>query len=181
MNIPTFLTALRIVGVLAFAVVLVWPFGAHRWLAFAIFVVAALTDWFDGYLARKLNQTTAFGRMLDSIADKMLVSVGLLMLCAEGSITGVHALAAALIVVRETWIAGLREHLAGHEVVLPPSLLAKWKTTFQLIALGALILAGAVPQFPFVQMVGIITLWAAAILTLVTGWDYLRVGISHMD
>jgi CDP-diacylglycerol--glycerol-3-phosphate 3-phosphatidyltransferase/cardiolipin synthase len=86
-----------------------------------------------------------------------------------------------IILLREIAVSGLREFLAGLQVSVPVSRLAKWKTTLQIIALGALILAGAVPHLPFVQTVGIVTLWAAAMLTLVTGWDYLRVGIKHMD
>ncbi|MGE4324410.1 MAG: CDP-alcohol phosphatidyltransferase family protein, partial [Sphingobium sp.] len=96
-------------------------------------------------------------------------------------ISGIHVVAAMIILLREIAVSGLREFLAGLQVSVPVSRLAKWKTTFQLVALGALILAGAVPHFPIVQMVGIATLWAAAILTLITGWDYLRVGVRHMD
>ena len=86
-----------------------------------------------------------------------------------------------MILLREIAVSGLREFLAGLQVSVPVSKLAKWKTTFQLVALGALILGGAVPQFPWVHDVGLLCLWTAAILTLVTGWDYLRVGIKHMD
>ena len=103
------------------------------------------------------------------------------MLSATRDIAGIHIVAAMIILLREIAVSGLREFLAGIQVSVPVSRLAKWKTTFQIIALGALILAGAVPQFPFVQAVGIVTLWAAALLTLITGWDYLRVGIKHMD
>ncbi|RAI03851.1 CDP-diacylglycerol--glycerol-3-phosphate 3-phosphatidyltransferase [Acuticoccus sediminis] len=173
MNLPTILTSFRCLAVLAIAVVLVWPFGEHRVLALILFVVAAATDWLDGYLARALNQITSFGRMLDSIADKMLVSVTLLMLCAEGSITGLHALAAALILTRETAIAGLREHLASQEVVVPASMLAKWKTTVQLVALAVLIAAPIMPFPVIAKSAGLAILWVAMVMTVVSGAQYV--------
>ena len=173
MNLPTLLTWFRCIAVLAVAVTLAWPFGPHRGLALTLFVLAAVTDWLDGYLARTLNQTTAFGRMLDSIADKMLVSVTLLMLCAEGSIHGVHALAAALILTRETAIAGLREHLASKEVVVPASMLAKWKTTVQLVALAVLIAAPLVPFPVIANWAGLAILWVATVMTVVSGAQYV--------
>jgi CDP-diacylglycerol--glycerol-3-phosphate 3-phosphatidyltransferase/cardiolipin synthase len=103
------------------------------------------------------------------------------MLAATRDIKGIHIIAAIIILLREIAVSGLREFLAGLQVSVPVSALAKWKTTLQLVALGALILAGAVPQYLFVAQFGLIALWFAAILTLITGWDYLRVGIKHMD
>jgi len=100
---------------------------------------------------------------------------------AEPVIHGLHLIPALVILLREIIVSGLREFLASLQVSVPVSALAKWKTTFQLVALGALILAGALPQWPWVHLVGLVSLWAAAALTLVTGWDYLRVGLKHMD
>ena len=186
LTLPNLLTLSRIVTV-PLLVALLWPAeqGA-RWtngyaLAFALYCLMGITDYFDGYLARAKGTVSKLGIFLDPIADKIMVGAVILMLSATRDIAGPHIVAAMVILLREIAVSGLREFLAGLQVSVPVSRLAKWKTTFQIIALGALILAGAVPHFPFVQAVGIVTLWAAALLTLVTGWDYLRVGLKHMD
>ena len=191
LTLPNLLTLSRILTV-PLLVALLWPDevagvgqGA-RWitgyaLAFGLYCLMGITDYFDGYLARAQGTVSKLGVFLDPIADKIMVGAVILMLAATRDIAGPHLIAAMIILLREIAVSGLREFLAGLQVSVPVSALAKWKTTFQLIALGALILAGAVPQFPFVQMVGLFTLWGAAILTLITGWDYLRVGIRHMD
>lgn len=170
--IPNVLTVIRCVGVLAVAVLLVPPVGPHLWAALVVFAGAAATDWFDGYLARRWNQTTAFGRMLDSIADKLLVGVTLMMLCALGIIEGVHALAAALILTREIAISGLREHLGAKAIVMPPSLLGKWKATVQLIALAALIAAPLTPLPQVAKVAGLALLWGAMVMTVISGVQY---------
>ena len=186
LTLPNLLTLSRIVTV-PLLVALLWPaeMGA-RWttgyaLAFVLYCLMGVTDYFDGYLARAQGTVSKLGVFLDPIADKIMVGAVILMLSATRDITGPHIIAAMVILLREIAVSGLREFLAGLQVSMPVSQLAKWKTTCQIVALGALILAGAVPHFAFVQMVGIVTLWAAAILTLITGWDYLRVGIRHMD
>ncbi|BBC99070.1 MULTISPECIES: CDP-diacylglycerol--glycerol-3-phosphate 3-phosphatidyltransferase [Sphingobium] len=186
LTLPNLLTLSRIFTV-PLLVALLWPaeLGA-RWttgyaLAFGLYCLMGITDYFDGYLARAQGTVSKLGVFLDPIADKIMVGAVILMLAATRDIAGIHIAAAMIILLREIAVSGLREFLAGLQVSVPVSRLAKWKTTFQIIALGALILAGAVPHFPFVQLVGIATLWAAAILTLITGWDYLRVGIKHMD
>ena len=187
LSLPNILTLSRIFAIPLLAYFLWWPGWATGFLvAFVLYCLMGITDYFDGYLARASGAVSKLGIFLDPIADKIMVAAVILVLAAQGVLRGpyvgdMHVIAGLIILVREIAVSGLREFLAGLQVSVPVSRLAKWKTTFQLIALGALILAGAVPQFPFVQMVGIITLWAAAILTLVTGWDYLRVGISHMD
>ncbi|MDX3900308.1 MAG: CDP-diacylglycerol--glycerol-3-phosphate 3-phosphatidyltransferase [Sphingobium sp.] len=186
LTLPNLLTLSRIVTV-PLLVGLLWPeANGIRWttgyaLAFALYCLMGVTDYFDGYLARAQGAVSKLGVFLDPIADKIMVGAVILMLGVTRDIAGIHVVAAMIILVREIAVSGLREFLAGLQVSVPVSKLAKWKTTFQIVALGALILAGAVPQWPFVQMVGIVTLWAAAILTLITGWDYLRVGIRHMD
>ena len=186
LTLPNLLTLSRIVTV-PLLVALLWPaeMGA-RWttgyaLAFGLYCLMGVTDYFDGYLARAQGTVSKLGVFLDPIADKIMVGAVILMLAATRDIAGPHIIAAMVILLREIAVSGLREFLAGLQVSMPVSRLAKWKTTCQIVALGALILAGAVPHLLFVQTVGIVTLWVAAILTLMTGWDYLRVGIRHMD
>ena len=189
LSLPNILTLSRILTV-PILLALRWPGareGTHQpaplyyALAFVLYCLMGITDYFDGYVARARGTVSRLGAFLDPIADKIMIAAVILLLVFTRDITGVHVIAALVILLREIAVSGLREFLAGLQVSVPVSKLAKWKTTFQIIALGALILAGAVPQFPFVQAVGLVTLWAAAILTLITGWDYLRVGLKHMD
>jgi len=186
LTLPNILTLSRIFAV-PLLVALLWPVEqGHQWrtgyaLAFALYCLMGITDYFDGYLARAQGTVSKLGVFLDPIADKVMVGAVILMLAATHDINGIHIIAALIILLREIAVSGLREFLAGLQVSVPVSRLAKWKTTLQLIALGALILGGALPRWPFVHEVGLGTLWAAAMLTLLTGWDYLRVGIRHMD
>lgn len=154
-----------------------------RWTALAIFAVASITDFFDGYLARALNQTSNIGRMLDPIADKLLVSVCLLLLAADtdGIIAGWTLWAAIIILCREILVSGLREYLAELKVSVPVTLLAKWKTAVQMTAI-AFLLAGPAGDkiLPYITETGIVLLWIAAVITLVTGYDYFRVGLKHI-
>jgi CDP-diacylglycerol--glycerol-3-phosphate 3-phosphatidyltransferase/cardiolipin synthase len=151
-----------------------------RWLAFAIFVTACLTDWLDGYLARIWAQQSNLGRMLDPIADKLLVGATLLMLVYAGTIGGWSIWAALIILAREILVSGLREFLAELNVKVHVTQLAKWKTAMQFIAL-ALLLAGPAAEavLPGTTIAGVVLLWIAALLTLVTGYDYLKAGIRH--
>lgn len=152
-----------------------------RWLALSIFVVASVTDWLDGYLARKWQQTSNIGRMLDPIADKLLVSVVLLLLAAEGTIAGWSLWAAIIILCREILVSGLREYLAALKVSVPVSQMAKWKTTAQMIAIGFLLAGPAGDKLlPFVTITGHALLWISAVLTLYTGYDYFRAGLRHI-
>lgn len=152
-----------------------------RWSALAIFIVASVTDFFDGYLARKWQQTSNIGRMLDPIADKLLVSVVLLLLAAEGAIAGWALWAAVIILCREILVSGLREYLAALKVSVPVSQLAKWKTTIQMIAIGFLLAGPAGDKIlPYTSEAGLALLWVAAIITLYTGWDYFRAGMRHV-
>jgi cardiolipin synthase len=152
-----------------------------RWVALAVFIIAAITDFFDGYYARMWNQQSAFGRMLDPIADKLLVSACLLMLAADGTIKGWSLWAAIVILCREILVSGLREYLAALHVRVPVTQLAKWKTAVQLVAIGFLIAgeAGEVILPPTIP-IGITLLWVSALVTLYTGWDYFRSGIHHL-
>ncbi len=186
LTLPNLLTLSRIFAV-PILVALLWPAEqGHEWrtgyaFAFLLYCLMGITDYFDGYLARAKGTVSRLGIFLDPIADKIMVGAVILMLAATRDINGVHIVAALVILLREIAVSGLREFLAGLQVSVPVSRLAKWKTTFQLIALGAMILAGALPDWPIIHLIGLATLWAAAILTLITGWDYLRVGIRHMD
>lgn len=180
LTLPNLLTLSRIVAV-PFLVALLWvPDPTLYAFAFALYALIGITDYFDGWLARKLNSASKLGAFLDPIADKILVAAVLLMLCAVQVIAGWHLIAAIVILLREILVSGLREYLAGSQVSVPVSQLAKWKTTFQMVALGALILAVATPHWPWMLHVGLVSLWIAAPLTLLTGWDYLRVGLRHM-
>lgn len=171
--IPNILTVFRCVAVVVIAVALAWPTGALTTLALVTFVLAAVSDFLDGFIARTMNMTSPFGRMLDSIADKLLVGVTLLMLCANGTISGVNALAAALILYREIAISGLREHLAPKGVVIPASMFGKWKTTFQLVAIVALIAAPLTP-FPYWATIwALVVLWVATAMTVASGVEYI--------
>ncbi len=152
-----------------------------RWLALAVFIAAAVTDFLDGYYARIWDQQSAFGRMLDPIADKLLVASCLLMLAADGIIHGWSLWAAIVILCREILVSGLREYLAGLRVSVPVTKLAKWKTTVQLVAIGFLLAGEAGDQIiPYTTQTGLTLLWISAIVTIYTGWDYFRAGIHHL-
>jgi len=152
-----------------------------RWVALAVFIGAAITDFLDGYYARMWDQQSALGRMLDPIADKLLVASCLLMLAADGIIHGWTLWAAIVILCREILVSGLREYLAALRVSVPVTKLAKWKTTAQLVAIGFLLAGEAGDRvFPFVTQLGLLLLWLSAIFTIYTGWDYFRAGIHHL-
>jgi cardiolipin synthase (CMP-forming) len=182
LSLPNLLTISRIVTVPVLVALLWWPKWALGYgVAFGVYCLMGVTDYFDGYLARAQGTVSKLGIFLDPIADKIMVAAVILVLTGTGSIYGWHIIAALIILLREIAVSGLREFLAGLRVSVPVSELAKWKTTLQMVALGALILAGAMPYWPLPQQVGLLSLWGAAALTLVTGWDYLRVGLKHMD
>jgi CDP-diacylglycerol--glycerol-3-phosphate 3-phosphatidyltransferase/cardiolipin synthase len=196
LTLPNILTLSRIVTVPVLVALLWWP----KWelgygIAFAVYCLMGITDYFDGYLARAQGTVSKLGVFLDPIADKIMIAAVILVLTAQGVLTGpyvgdMHVIAGLIILIREFAVSGLREFLGGLQVSIPVSRLAKWKTTFQLVSLGALILGCALPRWNITlggyeanlpHTVGLTTLWAAAALTLVTGWDYLRVGLKHMD
>ena len=152
-----------------------------RWVALFIFIAAGLTDVLDGYVARTYGQQSVFGRMLDPIADKLLVSSCLLMLAADETIKGFALWAAIIILCREILVSGLREYLAELRVSVPVTALAKWKTFLQLLAIGFLIAGEAGDRIlPITTKIGLSLLWLSAILTLYTGWDYFRAGVRHL-
>ncbi len=186
LSLPNLLTLSRIFAVPILVALLWYPGWEPGWLSgFGLYCLMGITDYFDGYVARARGTVSKLGIFLDPIADKIMVAAVILMLAGTrhdaASITGIHLIPALVILIREIAVSGLREFLAGSQISVPVSALAKWKTTFQIVALGALILAGGLPHLFWIRQLGIACLWAAAALTLVTGWDYLRVGIKHMD
>ena len=187
LTLPNLLTLSRIFAV-PILVFLLWrPSPVDYAVTFVLYCIVGVTDYFDGYLARAQGQISRLGQFLDPIADKIMVAAVLVMLISSRKanpipeIEGFHIIAALVILLREIFVSGLREFLAPLNISMPVSRLAKWKTAFQMIALGALILGGAVPHMPWVHQVGLFSLWVAAVLTMITGWDYLRAGVRHLD
>ena len=188
MNLPNTLTVARMFLVPLLVVVLLTEFEGRKILGMpkelvgaAIFALASITDWLDGYIARRRRQVTWLGQMLDPIADKLLVASCLLILAADNSIHGWTLWAAIVILCREILVSGLREYLAALRVSVPVTKLAKWKTTIQLVAIGFLIAGEAGEQIlPATTLIGIVLLWMSAIFTIYTGWDYFRAGIHHL-
>jgi CDP-diacylglycerol--glycerol-3-phosphate 3-phosphatidyltransferase/cardiolipin synthase len=196
LSLPNILTLSRIFAVPFLVFLLWWPDWELGYLmAFVLYSLAGITDYFDGYLARSSGTVSKLGQFLDPIADKIMIAAVILVLTAQGVLRGpyvgdMHVIAGLIILVREIAVSGLREFLGGLQVSVPVTKLAKWKTTFQIIALGSLILGHGLPGWNMMvggieanvpHTVGLTTLWGAAILTLMTGWDYLRVGLKHMD
>lgn len=201
LTLPNILTMSRIFAVPLLGFFLWWPDWKLGYLiGFVLYCVIAITDFFDGYLARAQGTVSKLGIFLDPIADKIMVAAVILILTAQGYLRGpyvgdMHVIAGLVILIREITVSGLREFLGGIQVSVPVTKLAKWKTTLQLVALGALILGGAVHGQPcqapypecktiaesWIHVVGLGSLWAAAVLTCITGWDYLRVGLKHME
>src|SRR5690348_14804492 len=192
--LPNLLTYARIATVPVVVALMYWQsiFAGPlwlRWAALAIFIAAGVTDILDGYLARTWGQQSSLGRMLDPIADKLLVASCLLMLAAEETIRGWSLLASVVILCREILVSGLREYLAELRVSVPVSRLAKWKTTWQLVAVGFLIAGDAGDRVAadilktdtlVITNIGLALLWLSALVTLYTGWDYMRAGLRHM-
>ncbi|KWV96425.1 MULTISPECIES: CDP-diacylglycerol--glycerol-3-phosphate 3-phosphatidyltransferase [unclassified Erythrobacter] len=196
LNLPNILTLSRIFAIPLLAWFLWWPgWEAGYLLAFGLYCLMGITDYFDGYLARTSGTVSKLGIFLDPIADKIMVAAVILVLAAQGVLRGpyvgdMHVIAGLIILMREIAVSGLREFLGPLQVSVPVSKLAKWKTTFQMVALGSLILGQGLPRWTVMigeveanipHTVGLTTLWAAAVLTVITGWDYLRVGLKHMD
>src|SRR3954466_10802195 len=181
LTLPNLLTLSRIFAV-PILVFLLWrPAPLDYAITFVLYCIVGITDYFDGYLARAQGRISRLGQFLDPIADKIMVAAVIIMLVSTRNHSGdpiihsFHIIPALVILLREIIVSGLREFLADLRVSVPVSALAKWKTTFQLVALGALILGGALPDYGFVHLTGLVCLWAAGALTLVTGYDYLRI------
>jgi len=179
-SLPNSLTISRIALVPLFVAAFFLPEEPGRWIVFLLFCLAGLTDAVDGMIARKLKAESSLGRMLDPIADKLIVSAALLMLTADRTLQGIHLVPALVILCREILVSGLREFLAGADVSLPVTRVAKMKTVVQMVAIAALIATTASERMlPGVTGVALFGLWFAAALTMYTGYAYLRAGLVH--
>ncbi len=156
------------------------PGHSGDWLAVIIFSLAAITDFFDGWMARKFEVQSGFGRMLDPVADKLMVAASLILLVEGDLIVDIHLIAAIIILCREILVSGLREYLMEIRIALPVSILAKYKTTIQMVAIGFLLSdAAGEALLPGAQIIGLTLLWIAALFSLITGYDYMRKGLRH--
>ena len=173
-TIPNILTLSRIV----LLPILIWMiYAGYSWLALALYIFCAITDFLDGWLARKMNSVTAFGTFLDPISDKIFVALLLLALVDTGPLSGIWVIPVGIILIREFLISGLREFLGPKNIKVPVTKLAKWKTTVQMLCLGFLIASPALPQ---ALLAGQLLTLLAAILTAITGWSYLKAGWPHI-
>jgi CDP-diacylglycerol--glycerol-3-phosphate 3-phosphatidyltransferase len=197
-TIPNILTLLRLLAapgvVLAFVL---FDRPAADWIATVLFIAAALTDYVDGYLARAWGQVSNFGRMLDPIADKAMVVISLAVILGLTHNNALILIPVALILLREVFVSGLREFLGSKASILPVTYLAKWKTTAQMVAIPVLLIAGAVEydrrrgtawlgDVPdawaawLLQNGGLLLIWVAGLLTLMTGYDYLMKALPFL-
>jgi cardiolipin synthase len=181
LNLPNILTLSRIAAIPLVVVLMAFESPGLRWAACAIFTAAGITDFFDGYLARRENMISSLGRFLDPIADKLLVVAVLFMVAALPDRISAWAVFPGLVILlREILVSGLREFLAELRVGVPVTKLAKAKTTVQMLALGFLIVGTAAPLWIPAKVIGEIGIWIAAVITLITGYDYLKAGLRHM-
>ena len=169
LSLPNLLTVLRILAIPIIVILAITGADLLRALALAVYILAAITDFFDGFLARMMNETSPLGRMLDPIADKLLVGALLIAFAWDGTFSLFDLIPAIAIMLREIFVSGLREFMGTQNVIMPVSMLAKYKTTVQLIALG---ICMAEPMAPDIRLIADAVLWLAAILTIWTGWSY---------
>ena len=179
MNLSNVLTLIRVavIPIIVICIYLKSPF--FGWIAFVLFCLASITDYFDGYLARLRNEVTNFGTFLDPIADKLLVASVILILTSKGIIANWETIPALIILLREITVSGLREYLAGIKISIPVSRIAKLKTLLQLFALAFLILSEGIYNISFIIFIGKLFLWIAGLLTLYTAYDYIKASIKH--
>lgn len=183
-NVPNLLTRLRIWAIPAIVLTFFFSHPAWAWIGVVLFILAGITDYMDGYLARHLNQLSRFGRVLDPIADKLLIGALLLMMAYTNRLGYYGIIPATIILCREILVSGLREFLAEIKVGCPVTRLAKWKTTCQMVALPMLMVAErrfSGDLADFWKFLGSFALWGAAVLTVITGYDYWRSGRKYMD
>ena len=179
LNISNILTLFRILVIPVIVACIYLKSPWYGWTAFILFCIASITDYFDGYLARIRNEVSNLGTFLDPIADKLLVAAVILILTSKEVITDWETIPALIILLREIAVSGLREYLAGIKVSVPVSKIAKLKTSLQLIALAILILSESGISIIPILLIGKVALWSAGILTLYTGYDYLKSGLKH--
>lgn len=179
-NIPNILTYLRIMIIPSIVVAFYIDHILARWIMFVLYTIACISDFFDGYLARKLQQSSDLGKLLDPIADKILVATTLILLIAVDKLKGFTLIPTLIILSREFLISGLREFLANFKVGIPVTNLAKWKTFCQMFAIGTFLFSYGTPSCPFLPLMGAFFLWVAAVITLVTGFHYLKESLKHV-
>ena len=179
MNISNILTLLRIAVIPIIVICIYMKEPYFGWIAFFLFCLASITDYFDGYIARLRDEITNFGTFLDPIADKLLVAAVILILTSKGVIRDWDTIPALIILLREITVSGLREYLAGIKVSIPVSRIAKLKTFLQLSALAILILSESTVDLILIVYLGKIFLWLSGILTLYTAYDYVKSSIKH--
>lgn len=180
LNIPNILTFLRIIIIPTIVVCFYIDSMLARWAMFSLYTIACISDFFDGYLARKLGQFSDLGKLLDPIADKVLVATTLILMVAVDKLKGFTLIPTLIILSREFLVSGLREFLANFNVGMPVTELAKWKTFCQMFAIGTLLFSYGTPSCPFLPKLGAVLLWIAAILTLITGYIYLKQTLIHV-
>jgi len=179
-SLPNLLTLSRILVIPLLLASLFLPGNLSSWIPLGLFIAAGMTDFFDGYFARRYKQTSNLGRFMDPVADKLLVSAVLLFLVGIGRIGDWELIPAVIILCREIMVSGLREYLSDLRVGMPVSKLAKWKTATQIFALCFLLGGPAVENDFDAMLIGQVLLWLAGLLTVWTGYDYLRLGLKHM-
>ncbi len=177
LTLPNQLTIGRILAVPVICLLLVIGWEWLRWLALLLYIAAAVSDWLDGFLARRMKLNSALGRMLDPIADKLLVGALLVTFAFTRDLNAFDLIPAIAILLREIFVSGLREYLGNRSIEVPVTLLAKWKTTTQLVALA---LVMAAPMLLGLAFISHVALWIAGILTIWTGWEYLRSAWPHL-
>lgn len=175
--VPNILTIVRIATIVPICWLVMQGDIGLRLIALVLYVLAAGSDWLDGYLARAWNQYSDFGRMLDPIADKLLVGALLVTLAWTRDLNGWDLIPAIAILLREIFVSGLREYLGNRSIEVPVTFLAKWKTTTQLVALALII---AAPMLLGLWFISHLVLWIAGLLTVWTGWEYLRSTWPHL-
>ena len=187
LNIPNQLTLFRILLIPVLVVVYFLPLEKRELIITSVFVLAALTDWLDGFLARKLNATSALGAFLDPVADKLIVSSALVLLVSDSEVLDrvfhpmLFAVAVCIIIGREIVISALREWMAelGERGVVSVGMLGKFKTVFQMVAIGFLLYAKPIMDVP-IFFIGEIAFYIAALLTLWSMWIYLKSATPYL-
>ncbi len=185
-NLPNLLTISRIIVIPVIFLAIYIHTALWSFLTAVLFIVAAVTDYFDGYLARSRNETSAFGRLLDPIADKLLVVSALLIIVANRLVDEISYIPVCIIMCRELLVSGLREFLAEVKVGMPVTRLAKWKTGVQMTALSMILFSAISMAYPmngfvsFIGALGEVLLWVAGVLTFITGYDYFKRGLEYV-
>ena len=179
-TIPNIITFIRIILIPIILYLLFSENSNIVLLAGGLFIISSISDYFDGYLARVLNQSSKLGTLLDPIADKLLIASVIVVLVDTNVISNLHVIPAIIILLREIAISGLREFLAKMNTDMPVSKLAKYKTTFQMVSLSILIISLGFQLNDFLWNLGLVTLWIAAIITLLSGYNYMAKGLKHI-